>query len=185
MWRRPLCAGFRQLGFPFPSAEMLTEHTVLSGPEPEPLSLFIHTAVCLLKAKGQLYSSPKRKQKSQRALTGNKTRSVTNWMLSKLKVTNTMLFTSKGLGCGVRLASFKHKAHRTQLEMEQILCGSDFRCRDGAMWGKPLWGWCHRSGQCVVTYLSNRKRHFFSATFRVAAYRQAIRTLKQNITQVM
>lgn len=49
--------------------QRLTEHTVLTGPQPEPFSLFMHTAVCLLKQKGQLSSSPERKQKSQRALT--------------------------------------------------------------------------------------------------------------------
>lgn len=44
--------------------ERLTERSVLTGSQPEPFSLFIHTAVCLLKEKGQLSSSPKRKQKS-------------------------------------------------------------------------------------------------------------------------
>lgn len=78
-----------------------------------------------------------------------------------------------------------HKAHHTRLEMEQVLRGSGFRWRDWEMWGRVqhwLWrevgGLCHRSRQCEVTYLSNRKRNFFSATFRHAAHRQGLWTLK-------
>ena len=80
--------------------ESLTERAVLTGPQPEPFSLFIHTVVCLSKEKGQLSSSAERKQKSCRFADRNRAWSVTKWTLAKLKVTNTMLFTCEGQGCG-------------------------------------------------------------------------------------
>lgn len=84
-WSRPFWACFRliELGRGAPLAhsqgrqkQRLTECTVLTGTQPEPLSLFIHTDVCLLREKGQPSSSPERKQKSQQAPTG------TDWGLS-------------------------------------------------------------------------------------------------------
>lgn len=137
------------------------DSTVLSGPQPEPAGLFIHAAVCLLKAKGQLSSSPKRNPKKRPACVDtNKMRSVTKWTLLKLKVTNTVLFTCAGPGCGVSLVTLTHETHRTELQKEPLWRGSDFRC--------------HGSRQCVVTQLSNTKGHFFSATFRLAAHRRRL-----------
>lgn len=62
-----------------------------------PLSLFIHTDVCLWREKGQPSSSPERKQKRPTSSDRNRLRSVRqNGHSAKLKVTNRTLFTSQG-----------------------------------------------------------------------------------------
>lgn len=86
----------------------------------------------------------------------NRARSVTKWMHWKLKVTNTMLFTSQGEGRGVSVVAPIHKARHTHGPRHTGFCvarisgGVIERCE-----GRRARGLCCRSHQCVVTYLSN------------------------------
>lgn len=107
--------------------ERLTEHTVLTGPRPELFSLFIHTAVCLLKEKGQLSSSPERKQKSQQTLTGTD-RGLSDKM-DALEIEggkHNVVYIWRGKAAGVSVVAHVHKAHHTRLRTEQ-----DFVCVGG------------------------------------------------------
>lgn len=131
--RRPLWAHFRPTQFgqgtPFAHSqerqtERLTEHNVLTGPRPEPFSLFIHTAVCLLKEKGQLSSSPERKQKSQQAPTGTD-RGLSDKM-DALEIEgdkHNVVYIWRGKAAGVSVAARVHKAHHTRLRTEQDFVG--------------------------------------------------------------
>lgn len=162
LWKRPLWCSFKpvQLGpgaHHAQSQKRQTEHTALTGPQPEPFSLFIHTAVCLLKEKWQLSSSSKRKQKSQQALTGTE-----RGLSQNGRSPNWRWQTQCCLHLRGKASAVVHKARHTRLEAEQVLSGLGFRWRDWEMQGRGLQGLCHRSRQCVVTRLSNRERHFFS-----------------------
>lgn len=94
-WKRRFWACFRliELGRGAPLAhsqrrpkQRLTECTVLTGTQAEPLSLFIHTDVCLLREKGQPSSSPERKQKKANKLRQEQTEVCqTKWTRSKIK----------------------------------------------------------------------------------------------------
>lgn len=116
--------------------QRLTEHTVLTGLQPEPFCLFIHTAVCLLKEKGQLSSSLKRKQKA--SMCWQEQSKVCNKM-DALKIEgdkHNVVYISGGRPWGKRGCPHTQGPPYTRPETHRILCGSDFRWRDWEMWGE-------------------------------------------------
>lgn len=134
--------------------QRLTEHTVLTGLQPEPFCLFIHTAVCLLKEKGQLSSSPEGKQKA--SMCRQEQSKVCNKM-DALKIEgdkHNVVYISGARLWGKRAPPLPHTRRPTargsrwgRFCAARISGGVIERCEGG--------GLCHGSHQCDVTYLSN------------------------------
>lgn len=186
-WRRALCC-FQTIDRPILYGRRLSapihrkanrRHSHRSATRSAPI-IYSHGQLFIEGAETDFFVSAERNKKSPRAPTGttpalSPNRRCRNWRWQTQCCLH--LQGEAWGGSSGWLPPSALKAQCTQHEMKQIFwCDSDFR-RDWEMWGRALCLMCDRSGQCVVTHLSNKQTFLHCDSWVYFSHRRPLRPM--------